>query len=426
MDVGIAPLSGGTVVRHTGKWLVYRAIFSAAIVSLVFAANAFAAAVVQDVKGDVRAATGTAAPAAITKGQNIASGQTLTTGPGSQVVLRFDDDQRVVLNENTQFTITEFQFQKNDPKADRSVFDLVRGAARFVSGLIGQRSRTAFSARTPTATIGIRGTDFMLAQINQTYMQVSVGQIGATNAAGTATFGAGAIGTVASATTLAAAITAAALPAAVAGAFSSLSAAAVGAAGAAAGAGAGAGAGISTTALAVGAGAVAAGAAVASSNKSSTPAAAASTTSNPFAGSWHATLTFTETGTVGGTAVPTITCSASSSGTVDSTGLFTGTQSPASCSGGTLTFTTGPSSGPISGTFAANGTINAGAAHTASSGGVTISCSAVTGQATLTPSRTFTSSQTCTITGIPTGCTSGPTLCAVNLTDQFTTTGTSP
>ncbi len=403
------------------RWESLRAIFSAAVIGFLFVANAFAAAVVQDVKGDVRAATGTAAPAAITKGQNIASGQTLTTGPGSQVILQFDDDQRVVLNENTQFTITEFQFQKDDPKADRSVFDLVRGAARFVSGLIGQRSRTAFSARTPTATIGIRGTDFMLAQVNQTYMQVSVGQIGATNAAGTATFGAGAIGTVASSTTLAAAITAAALPAAVAGAFSSLSAAAVGAAGAAAGAGAG----VSTTALAVGAGVVAAGAAVANNNKSnSAPAASSSSSASAFAGPWSGTWTETQTGTVGGSPVPTVTCSGTWSGTVDSTGLFTGTQTGTCGATGAAPVTT---SGSLTANVAATGSVSGQGtnAPVIVSGGLTFTCSAFSGQASLTPSPTVSQTQTCTVTGTPTGCTAG-TSCVVNLTETITYTGHSP
>jgi hypothetical protein len=187
------------------------------------------------------------------------------------VILRFDDGQQVVLNQNTEFRIVDFRYNEGDPRSDRTVFELLRGALRMVSGTIGSRNPQAVALRTPQATMGIRGTDFMVALVNPAYISVLQGAVTATNTAGTVAFGAGTVGSVATSATLAAAIPASALPAAASAAFGNLGAAAVvGAAGTAGGVSAGAGeatgaaAGVSGTALGIGAAAAAAAAAAAS------------------------------------------------------------------------------------------------------------------------------------------------------------------
>ena len=228
-------------------------------------------ATVQSVTGQV-----TAAGAAVTQGQRITPGSAVTTGAGARVLMRFDDGQSVLLNENTEFRIAEFNYNEASPQQDRSIFDILKGAARFVTGAIGRRSQTAFQLRAPQATIGIRGTDFMVAIVNPLYLGVTQGAIAAANTAGTVPFAAGAYGSVASFTTLATAIPFSALPAAAAGAFTSMSSvtiSAVGVGGQAAGAGtatgtAAGGAGIGTAA-AIGAAAAAA-AAVTSGGETTT------------------------------------------------------------------------------------------------------------------------------------------------------------
>lgn len=189
----------------------------------------------QSVTGDVKAVLGAGAPANVAKGQRILPGTAVTTGPGGQAIIRLDDGQAIVLHENTEFRLNEFVFDKDKPQGDNIVMQLVKGAMRLVSGLIGSRSENRFALQTVNATIGIRGTDFMIAQVNPTYLSVLQGTIGAVNTAGSVAFGAGATATVASPTVLAVAIPAAALPAAVATTFSQLSSVAI-AAGAAGGA----------------------------------------------------------------------------------------------------------------------------------------------------------------------------------------------
>jgi len=223
--------------------------------SLFAAPFGFANGVYQSVTGDVRAATGTAAPVSVAKDQRVLPGTTVTTGAGAQAIIRFDDGHVVVLNENSEFRVNQYSFDKDKPQSDNIAIQILKGALRSVSGLIGSRSRNAFSLLAPQSTIGIRGTDFMIALVNPAYLSVLQGSIAATNAAGTATFAAGATATVASSTTLAVAIPVSALPASVSQTFSSLGNVAVGT-------GAGAGAASSAATGGLTAGMIAAGVAV--------------------------------------------------------------------------------------------------------------------------------------------------------------------
>ncbi|MGH8707092.1 MAG: FecR family protein, partial [Burkholderiales bacterium] len=152
-------------------------IFAAA--ALLASAQARAEATLVAMRGDVRVG---ASPAVAQ--QRVISGSTVNTGIGAQAVLRFDDDQQVVLNENTTFRIADFRYRAAEPRGDRAVFDLLRGALRFITGVVGSRNPNAVQLRVPQATIGIRGTDFMVALVSPAYLQVLNGTTSVVNGAG--------------------------------------------------------------------------------------------------------------------------------------------------------------------------------------------------------------------------------------------------
>lgn len=231
--------------------------------AFLFAAiNAYAAATIQSLTGDVSAGASGQTVSTATARQRLEAGATVHTGSSGQAMLRFDDGQLVAISPNSSFKIEQFRYDTAKPEQNNVALSLFRGALRLVTGLIGQRDHSKFALKTPTATIGIRGTDFMVALANQSYVQVIQGSVAATNAAGTVAFTAGTTGMVAGATSLATTITASALPASVGATFSSLSSLSM-AAGAAAGAtGAGSGA-TGTAGAAAGAGATGASAAAA-------------------------------------------------------------------------------------------------------------------------------------------------------------------
>jgi hypothetical protein len=249
-------------------------LLAAVALAVALPLAAYANGVVQSMKGDVRAGPVGQPGTAVTQDQRLTPGTAVVTGADAQVILRFDDGQQIVLNQNTEFRIVDFRYEASAPKFDRAVFDLLKGALRMLSGGIAGRNRQQVALRTPQATIGLRGTDFMVALVNPAYISVLEGAVTATNAAGTVALGAGTIGSVATSAALATVIPASALPAAAAAAFSNLSAAAVvgAAGGAAAGAAGTAGAAAAPAATAAGVAAAAAavaGAAAASRSSSS-------------------------------------------------------------------------------------------------------------------------------------------------------------
>jgi hypothetical protein len=236
---------------------------------------ASAAALVETVTGDVRVEKN-GVMSGVQANQRIEAGSTVHTSGSGNAVLRFDDGQLAALSANTDFRIDGYRFDAAKPELDRIAMSMFRGTMRFVTGLIGSRNRSAFALKTTTATIGIRGTDFVVGVQSGDYLTVTQGAVSGTNLAGTTNFVAGTSGFISSSSALATVIPASAIPSGISTAFTQLGAlplggaagAGAGAAGAsgtgAAGSGTAAGAqAASATALGgVGAGAVAAGAAV--------------------------------------------------------------------------------------------------------------------------------------------------------------------
>ncbi|MDP2239481.1 MAG: FecR family protein [Burkholderiales bacterium] len=237
---------------------------------MLFSLSGLAAALVETVAGDVKAGGSASTAITILKDQRIQPGSVVVTGPKSRVLLRFDDGQAIALNENTEFKIAAYSYARDDAKKDNIALELFKGAMRSVSGLLSRRNPQAYSLRTTVATIGIRGTDFMVAVVNPTFMRVIDGTITASNAAGTVAFGPGATAAVASATTLPAAIAASALPASVAASFSQLGSLTIAAGTGAAGAVGAATGGVTVGTIAAAAAVVGIAAAVSSSDSTST------------------------------------------------------------------------------------------------------------------------------------------------------------
>src|SRR5712691_11529756 len=128
----------GSVPGEGNNMKAFRRALGHAVVALGFlalfsAASAFAAGVVQSIKGDVRAGPIGKPVTAVTPDQRLESGTAVVTGPDAQVILRFDDGQQVVLDQSTHFRIVDFRYDEADPSLDRSVFSLLKGALRMVS-----------------------------------------------------------------------------------------------------------------------------------------------------------------------------------------------------------------------------------------------------------------------------------------------------
>jgi hypothetical protein len=94
-------------------------------------------------------------------GAQINQGDTITTAPGSFAVLKLSDGTMMTVRPDSKLVVTTYDYQATATGSTGSmVFGLLRGGLRAVTGLIPKRDINAARIVTPTATVGIRGTDF--------------------------------------------------------------------------------------------------------------------------------------------------------------------------------------------------------------------------------------------------------------------------
>jgi hypothetical protein len=136
------------------------------VVALLFFGGAASAAQVAGVVVQVSGAMSARSPAGAVKPlqakSEVESGDTLTTAAGAYALVRFIDNSELTLKPGSSVVIDQFSFAAEQPEADRAVFTLVKGGLRSVTGILGKRSKDKFALKTPSATIGIRGTTFFL------------------------------------------------------------------------------------------------------------------------------------------------------------------------------------------------------------------------------------------------------------------------
>ena len=91
---------------------------------------------------------------------DIFSYDTIKTGKG-KVAVGFIDDTRVDVTQHSKLIIDEFVYDPNTKKGSLSL-KAALGTVRYASGQIAKTTPTAVQIKTPTATIGVRGTDFSM------------------------------------------------------------------------------------------------------------------------------------------------------------------------------------------------------------------------------------------------------------------------
>jgi hypothetical protein len=140
----------------------------------------------------------------------VENGDTLVSEKNTYAQIRFVDNHEITLKPATTFRIENFNYDAGKPDADSAAFNLVKGGLRSITGLLGKRNKEKFSLKTPSATIGIRGTTFVAqyvaaeqpeASLNAPgvlppglHLQVTDGAIVVTNGGGSLGFQAGQFG----------------------------------------------------------------------------------------------------------------------------------------------------------------------------------------------------------------------------------------
>ena len=90
----------------------------------------------------------------------ILSYDTVKTGQG-KTAIQFADDTRVDVTAHSKLLIDEFVYDPNNKTGKLSI-KASAGTIRYASGQIAKNSQQNVKIETPTATIGVRGTDFTM------------------------------------------------------------------------------------------------------------------------------------------------------------------------------------------------------------------------------------------------------------------------
>jgi len=94
-----------------------------------------------------------------TRGTKMEMQDTVKTTAG-KVGITFADDTKVQVNENSRLVIDDFVYDPKSSKGGKLAVNVAAGTVRYASGQIAKNSPQNVAVNTPTATVGVRGTDF--------------------------------------------------------------------------------------------------------------------------------------------------------------------------------------------------------------------------------------------------------------------------
>ena len=92
----------------------------------------------------------------------IYEGDRINTEVGSRLQVLMDDGAEVYLKGDSVLKITEYVITSGFGKDSSSILDLLRGGFRKITGAIGGSSFANYQVQTGLATIGIRGTEYVV------------------------------------------------------------------------------------------------------------------------------------------------------------------------------------------------------------------------------------------------------------------------
>ena len=106
----------------------------------------------------------------------IYEGDRITTGTGSTAFIAMDDGAEIYLKEDSVVKISTYIITAGYDKDSSSILDLIRGGLRKVTGSIGASALSNYQVQTGLATIGIRGTEYVIKLCKQDDCNQTVGR----------------------------------------------------------------------------------------------------------------------------------------------------------------------------------------------------------------------------------------------------------
>ena len=98
-------------------------------------------------------------PAAV--GTSLLVSDTIVTGANGVVGITLKDNTRLTAGPNTELALNSFRFNKTTHAGEMDA-SVNRGSLSVISGKIAKASPDGVQFRTPTVTLGVRGTEFII------------------------------------------------------------------------------------------------------------------------------------------------------------------------------------------------------------------------------------------------------------------------
>ncbi len=92
----------------------------------------------------------------------IYQGDRITTAPGTNLYILMDDGAEIFLKGDSVIKISEYIITSGYDTRGSSILDLIRGGLRKITGAIGGSAQSSYKLQTGLATIGIRGTEYVI------------------------------------------------------------------------------------------------------------------------------------------------------------------------------------------------------------------------------------------------------------------------
>lgn len=144
-----------------GRMIFYGLVFLILVKGSLVAAAEHSVGFFKTVTGEV-AVVRAEVEIGVTPGMRFQAGDTIVTGMVSSTGIVFDDGTVLTLGAGTELEVTSYMFQPDDQEYDFSLF-MKRGEMIYNSGKLKKLAPEKVNLKTPRATVGVRGTRFILA-----------------------------------------------------------------------------------------------------------------------------------------------------------------------------------------------------------------------------------------------------------------------
>ena len=127
------------------------------------------------VTGDVRVLGDDGIARVAVRNGALRQGESIVTGPNSLAQLHMTDGGAVSVRADTHIKLDAYRYAEGRGRSDSFLVSILKGGFRTITGLIARNNRNNYRVMTPSATMGVRGTDFEVVHVLEPVADAAAG-----------------------------------------------------------------------------------------------------------------------------------------------------------------------------------------------------------------------------------------------------------